>query len=166
MKLAEALAIVYELADENKLSPREAENEELVLEAAKQYTALAIVHDFIVNGEWENDIYPRAVEFVDFENFLLRNSLPPGCSFYIGRWEGGGCYGIILGYNYEDDDRNFHTVRFSLKDWKYIQRLKRAVEDAAQRCNGAKSDIGLYHAAATHTATVREYLDALEGYIV
>jgi hypothetical protein len=47
MKLAEALALVLELAEENKLSPKEADTAALVLEAARQQTACDIVRNYL-----------------------------------------------------------------------------------------------------------------------
>lgn len=51
MKLAEALAIVYDLADQNRLERADvAPDKTLLLECAEQRIALDIVHDFIVNN--------------------------------------------------------------------------------------------------------------------
>ncbi len=49
MEVLEAMEIVYELADDNKLSPREADTEDLLREAVRQREALDVVHDHIVN---------------------------------------------------------------------------------------------------------------------
>lgn len=61
MKLAKALTIVYELADQNKLTSKDVFSDtELIIEGSKQRIALDTVHDFIVNnfGEETNGRQP------------------------------------------------------------------------------------------------------------
>lgn len=114
---------------------------------------------------WE-DIERKADEYTCFLNKKLGGSLPPGCSLHIGHWENGGCYGIVLGYSYEDDDRNFHTVRFSLNDWQKLQRLKFVVEDARESRDHCKTDMDMYRANRILGTKLRRFFDEVEDYIV
>lgn len=59
-------------------------------------------------------------------NKTLDADLPSGCHFSIGHWEGGGCYGIVLGYNYCCD---IHTVHFLKDDYQKLQRLKKEYQN-------------------------------------
>jgi hypothetical protein len=62
--------------------------------------------------EWVwDDIEEKASEMSDDLNKMLEDIILDGCFVYVGHWDGGGCYGIILAYDYSDDDRNFHTKR-------------------------------------------------------
>lgn len=114
---------------------------------------------------WE-DIERKANVLVTFLNYKLRDKLPPGCSFHVGHWENGGCYGIVLGYNYEDDDRNFHTVCFTLNNWQKLQRLKFVVEDARESRNYCKTDMDMYRANRILGTELRRFFDEMEAYIV
>lgn len=55
MDIGEALEIVYELALDSALDPKKFSAGGLVEAAKRQHEALAIIHDFIVNGEYEEE---------------------------------------------------------------------------------------------------------------